>query len=614
MKRDHILIAPNAFKGSLTAAEAASAMARGVRRARPGAKVVLMPIADGGDGLIDVLRDAEGGALVAVSVHGPLGEKRRASYLWLSKSRTAVVEMARASGLALVPPSKRRPLASTSRGTGELIKDAVRRGAKTIVVGMGGAACNDGGAGMARALGARLLDAEGNELPDGAEPLLRLARVEDAAVRALLSGVKVVALSDVTNPLLGPRGSAMTYGPQKGATPSQVKVLDRALERYAAVIARDLGIKVGSVPGAGAAGGLGAGLRAFAHAELVAGAEWVLARVGAVPALKKASFVLTGEGRVDRTTFQGKAPAVLARMTSKPVVAVSGQREKGAKGPFRRVVSFADAGSPSVAESLRRASHWAAKAAALAAACLLLALPSSATKLAAPETFDEGYYQRHLPGKLDENIAGLEGILKTLDGLEQAGAAHVDAQPRADFLWRLCRAKIRRGEKRQKKADKLADYDSAKGDCEKAVAFSSKTADAHFWYGVSMGRWGETKGIMKALFLVKPIKREMQTTIALDPGHGGAHHVLGEILWQLPGFAGGDKKQALKEFEEAVRLSPDYTANHQPLAEAYLYFKRKDDAVRTLKAVEAVTQPKDPAEYPENLADAKALLKKLGAE
>lgn len=603
-----VVVAPNAFKGSLSAMEAAQAMARGVRRARPGSKILLLPIADGGDGLIDVIRDAEGGALISAQVHGPLGEKRRASYLWLPKARTAVIEMARASGLALVPPAKRRPMAATSRGVGELMKDAVRRGARTLVVGMGGAASNDGGAGMARALGARLLDAAGNELPDGAEPLLRLARAEDGAARALLSGVKVLALSDVTNPLLGPRGSARVFGPQKGASASQVRSLEKALTNYAAVLARDLGVKVGAVSGAGAAGGLGAGLLAFAKADIVPGADWVLARVHAARALKGASLVLTGEGRLDRTSLYGKAPVELARRSRAPVVAVAGQAEKGLRGPFRRVVSFADAGAKSTADALKRAPFWAARAAALAAACLLVvALPAGATRLMRAESFDAGYYERHLPGRLDENIAGLESSLA-------ASEADLPGPARTDYLWRLCRAKIRRGEKKEKKADKLADYESARKDCEQAVALSSGTADARFWHGVSMGRWGETKGIMKALFLVKPIKREMEATLALDPAHGGAHHVLGEILWQLPGFAGGDKKQATKEFEEAVRLSPDYTANHIPLAEAYLHFKRKDDAVRVLKLVEAVAKPADPAEYPENLADAKALLKKLGAE
>lgn len=600
-----ILVAPNAFKGSLSASQAARAMARGVRRARPHARVLLMPIADGGDGLIEVLRGREGGALLAAPVHGPLGEKRRASYLWLRGRRTAVIEMARASGLALVPPAERRPLAATSRGAGELIKDAVRRGAKTVVVGMGGAACSDGGAGMARALGARLLDAAGRELPDGAEPLRRLARVEDAAVRALLSGVKVLALSDVSNPLLGPRGSARVYGPQKGATPAQVKVLDAALERYAAVIARDLGVEVGSVPGAGAAGGLGAGLLAFARAELVPGAAWVLGRLGAREKLKQASFALTGEGRLDRTTFHGKAPWALARMSSKPVLAVAGQAEKGAKGPFRRVVSFADAGARSSADAMRRASFWAARAAALAAACLLvMALPSRAQTGDPLARFDEDDRQRNLEGRLAAGIAALQ---READATQPG---HYQAQ----CLWRLCRAKVRRGEKRETKPGRLADFEAAKADCEKAVALSSGTAEAHFWLGVAMGRWGQAKGLLQSLFLLKPIRREMAETLRLNQRHGGAHRVLGEILWQVPAFAGGDKKQALKEFEEAVRLSPEHTANYQPLAEAYLHFGRRDDAVRTLKALEAVSSPQDPAEHPQNLKDARALLQRLGAD
>ncbi|MDD5305391.1 MAG: glycerate kinase, partial [Elusimicrobia bacterium] len=201
-----ILVAPNAFKGSLSCVDAARAMARGVHAAFKGAKVVSIPISDGGDGLIDALRVALGGAVVSASVRGPRGERRRAAYLWVGAKKLAVIEMARASDLALVPPAKRRPLAATSRGTGDLIRDAVRRGARTIIVGMGGTASSDGGAGMARALGARLLDAEGRELPDGAEALLRLVRIEPAVSKRLLSGVRVIALSDVTNPLIGPKG------------------------------------------------------------------------------------------------------------------------------------------------------------------------------------------------------------------------------------------------------------------------------------------------------------------------------------------------------------------------------------------------------------------------
>jgi tetratricopeptide (TPR) repeat protein len=199
--------------------------------------------------------------------------------------------------------------------------------------------------------------------------------------------------------------------------------------------------------------------------------------------------------------------------------------------------------------------------------------------------------------------------ISELDGPIKAGGP-----VEADLLWHRCRSLVRRGEKREKKSDMLADYDLARLDCAKSVELSSGSADAHFWLGVAMGRWGETKGILKAMFLVQPIRREMEATLSLDPNHGGAHHVLGEMLWHIPGFAGGDKKKALAEFEAAVRLSPSHSANYQPLAEAYLHFGRKDDAIRTLNAVVAIKDPADPAEYPDNVADAKKLLATLSSK
>jgi len=587
--------------------DAARAMARGVRAVYKKAKILTIPVADGGDGLIDALRAAMGGELVSAPAHGPLGEKRRASYLWIAGKKTAVIEMARASGLALVPPAKRRVMSSTTRGTGDLMRDAARRGARTIIVGMGGSASNDGGAGMARALGARLLDCEGRELPDGAADLPRLCSVDARAVKILLSGVKVIALSDVTNPLLGPKGSARVFGPQKGATAAQVRALERALAVWVRALNRDLGVSVAAVPGAGAAGGLGSGLLAFAKAEIIPGADWILDKTGASRALKTADLVVTGEGRLDRTSLFGKAPVALGRRARR-CVAVVGRLEARLKTPFRRVVTFAQAGAASEADSMKHAAKWARKAAAMAvsgvAAVALFALPARANKIASPESFDARYFQRHLADNLDLNIAGLRDAL-------QSEAIGEGEGWKAGYLWRLCRAKVRRAEKMEKRSDKLAEYDSAKTDCEKSVALSSQTADAHFWLGVAIGRWGETKGLLKALFVIKPLKKEMAEVIRLDPTHGGAHNVLGEILWQVPGFAGGDKKKALEKFETALRLSPRYTANHQPLAEAYLYFGRKDDAIRILKLVEAASDPADPAEYPDNLADAKKLLSKL---
>lgn len=581
--------------------DAANAMARGVRAVLKGAKVTAIPVADGGDGLIDALREALGGSLVSAAARGPLGDARHASYLWIPSRKTAVIEMARASGLALVPPARRRVMSATSRGTGDLMRDAVRRGARTIIVGMGGSATSDGGAGMARALGARLLDAEGRELPDGAEHLGRLAQIDARAVKTLLSGVKVIALSDVTNPLLGPKGSARVFGPQKGATPAQVRALERALAVWARALYRDLGARVVSVPGSGAAGGLGSGLLAFAKAEIVPGADWIIDKTGAGRALESADLVVTGEGRLDRTSLFGKAPVALARRARRSV-AVAGQAEKRLKTPFKRVVTFAQAGAKSEGDAMNHAARWARKAAMIAVSGIpvfsllaVLATPGRA------EYGDELYFHRNEGDNLEKNLKGLE--MNARNGM---------GGPSSEVMWRLCRAKIRRTEKLEKRSEKLAGYESAKEDCEKSVELSSGTADAHFWLGVGLGRWAETKGMMKALFTLKTIKKEMAETLKLDPNHGGAHHVLAEIYWQVPGIAGGDKKKALQEFELAVKLSPTHSANYLPLAEAYLHYDRKDDALKTIKALQEIKDVADPAEYPDNLADAKILLEKIG--
>lgn len=210
---------------------------------------------------------------------------------------------------------------------------------------------------------------------------------------------------------------------------------------------------------------------------------------------------------------------------------------------------------------------------------------------------DRLYFHRDQAGNLERSIARIDELLKT--------------DPAADLYWRRCRSIVRRGELRDKKSAKLDDYDLARQDCEKSVKLDDKDPDAHFWYGVSMGRWGEAKGIMKAMFLIKPIRAEMAATLKLDPNYGGAHRVLGEMLWQIPGFAGGDKKKALEEYETAIRLSPNYSANYQVLAEAYVHFDRKDDAIKTLNGMLAIKEPADPAEFLENAADAKKLLAKL---
>jgi len=332
------LIAPNAFKGCLTALEAAEAMARGVLRAEPKAELEVLPISDGGDGLIDALLAGLGGRKVFATVEGPLGETRWAPFALLPGA-AAVVEMAQASGLALLPPRKPDIWRASSFGTGQLIAKAVDAGARHVLVGMGGSATNDAGAGMAMALGARLLDAAGNPIPRGAKGLLSLDRIDISGMPARLRRIKISAVSDVTNPLLGAKGSARVYGPQKGAKPADIPVLERALARFARLVKRDLRRSVGSVPGSGAAGGLGAGLLAFLDAKLVAGGPFVLERIGADARIRAADLVLTGEGKLDAQSLFGKAPVALARAAKrrgKPVVAVCGTWDPSLRRSLRR--------------------------------------------------------------------------------------------------------------------------------------------------------------------------------------------------------------------------------------------------------------------------------------
>lgn len=231
---------------------------------------------------------------------------------------------------------------------------------------------------------------------------------------------------------------------------------------------------------------------------------------------------------------------------------------------------------------------------ALALVLLSAALPSSAADLSSADAL---YFHRDQPQKLDAALAAYDELLKA-------------SPDDPEVLWRKGRALMRHGEKQARKAEKLADYLQAEDLLKRAVALKPGVADARFFYGVTMGRRGEAQGILKSLFLIKPIKKEMAEVLRLDPAHGGAHRVLGEILWQVPGFAGGDKKKAIEEFEAAVRLSPDYTANYEPLAEAYLKYGRKDDAIRVLRQGLAVTTPSDPAAAPDDQADLRKLLDK----
>lgn len=322
-----IVVAPDSFKGSLTALQVAEAVEEGIRRVVPDAEIIKVPMADGGEGTVQSLVDATGGRIVRRKVTGPLGEEVEAQFGILGDGVTAAIEMASASGLPLVPPDKRNPMVTTTYGTGELISAALDMGCRRFIIGIGGSATNDGGAGMAQALGVKLLDGEGRQIPFGGGGLLKLERIDMSGLDPRIRGSKVVVACDVDNPLTGPRGAARVYSPQKGATPEMVELLDRALERFAEVIKRDLGKDVRDVPGAGAAGGLGAGLMAFLDAELRSGVDIVIEAVGLEGKMRGADLVVTGEGEIDSQTVFGKTPIGVAKLAKKfgiPVVAIAG--------------------------------------------------------------------------------------------------------------------------------------------------------------------------------------------------------------------------------------------------------------------------------------------------
>lgn len=351
-----ILICPNAFKGSLTAMEAAQAMAEGIARLNAEwrsdsisdphntnsgrvIRTTCLPLADGGDGTLETLVEATGGTIHRESVRGPLGEKVEAAWgrLGGSQSATAVIEMAQASGLRLLRETERDPIRASTYGTGQLMRAAFNSGCRLLMVCIGGSATNDGGAGMAQALGARLLDEQGRDLPPGGAALRQLARI-DLSRFDMPAGVRVIVACDVDNPLYGPEGASVIYGPQKGAAPEQVRLLDEALVHFGSLLNSLAGREVAAIPGAGAAGGLGAGLMAFCQAELGSGTERVLEVTGFDAHCKEAALVLTGEGRLDGQTARGKLIAGVARHAQSagvPCAAIAGDLAEGAEETLR---------------------------------------------------------------------------------------------------------------------------------------------------------------------------------------------------------------------------------------------------------------------------------------
>lgn len=327
-----VVIAPQSFKGSLYALDAAEAIQRGVLEADPTAETVLVPVADGGDGTLEALVNATGGQIFRSIVTGPLGQAVEALWGVMGDGQTAVVEMARPSGLALVPPKRRNPRTATTRGTGEIIREALDKGFARIIVGLGGSATNDGGAGMASALGAKFLDRRGQQLPPGGAALSRLDRIDVSGLHPGLGEAAIIGATDVTNPLCGPEGASAIYGPQKGASAKVVAELDEALSNFARVVRRDVGIDVLETPGSGAAGGLGAGLMAFAGADLRSGIEMVCEVLEFDRHLEGADLVITGEGRADESTIYNKAPvgvAQRARAKGVPTVILAGSLGPG---------------------------------------------------------------------------------------------------------------------------------------------------------------------------------------------------------------------------------------------------------------------------------------------
>ncbi len=372
-----VVIAPDKFKGSLTALEAAEAMARGLSRVDPCSKIDRVPMADGGEGTVAALVAATGGSYRTVTVTGPLGEPVVASFGLLGDGRTAALEMASASGLWLVPPALRDPLRATTRGTGQLLLAALEAGARRVIVGIGGSATNDGGAGLGQALGFRLLDSQGRELGPGGGELERLARIERTGQAAGLGSAAIAVACDVTNPLCGPQGASAVYGPQKGATPEMVERLDRNLAHFADIVERDLDVAVRDIPGSGAAGGLGGGLVAFAGGRLERGVDLVIEAVNLRDRLLTADLCLTGEGALDGQSAFGKTAVGVARLAHSlgcPTLAIAGSIGPGAEAVLELGVDayFSICPGPvPLDEAIQRASELLEKATAQAARAFL---------------------------------------------------------------------------------------------------------------------------------------------------------------------------------------------------------------------------------------------------
>ncbi|CAM3188496.1 glycerate kinase [Pseudomonas floridensis] len=354
-----IVIAPDSFKDSLSAQAVANAIASGLAEVWPDAELIKCPMADGGEGTIEALLDACNGQLMSARVKGPLGDSVEAHWGWLAHSRTAIIEMAMASGLQLLTLAQRDACRTGSEGTGQLISAALDAGAQRVILAIGGSATNDGGSGMLSALGVRFVDHAGQALPGGGLALTDLAHIDLAGLDPRLADVRVEIAADVDNPLCGPNGASHIFGPQKGASSEQVLALDAALAHFADHSAQALGRDLRDSPGSGAAGGMGFAAKAYLNASFRAGVEVVAELTGLEQALAGADLVITGEGRFDAQTLRGKTPLGVARVAKRqrvPVIVLAGTLGEGYEQLYQHGISaaFALAGGPMTLEQACR--------------------------------------------------------------------------------------------------------------------------------------------------------------------------------------------------------------------------------------------------------------------
>jgi glycerate kinase len=348
-----IVIAPDSYKGSLTALEVANSIENGIRRVFNNSTVEKVPMADGGEGTVQSLVDSTDGKIINTVVKGPIGKDVTAFYGILGDGKTAIIEMAAASGLPLISKEERNPMITTSFGTGQLIKDALDKGCRNIIIGLGGSATNDGGLGVAKALGVKFFDKEGNDIEEGGGSLDKLSSIDVSDIDPRIKECSITAACDVDNPLCGPKGASHVFGPQKGADENMIEVLDKNLANYAEIIKKNLSLYVINTPGAGAAGGLGAGLIAFLNANIKKGIDIVINLADLEEKIKDADLVFTGEGMIDFQTAFGKTPFGVAKIAKKyniPVIAIAGGIGKDAetlysKG-FDSIFSIVDSPMP----------------------------------------------------------------------------------------------------------------------------------------------------------------------------------------------------------------------------------------------------------------------------